>query len=118
MKLGRKGSKEEIEKWANNIALNYSSIFQKLVKDVQDLQADVGLRDWEEGYLATFGTDEEMDKKSFAEMTDISAQLAQEDALLQAKDRFEEKYAGQIEAHEIGKQAIQEDMDILRMIYG
>ena len=118
LKLGRKGSKEEIEKWANNIALNYSSVFKKLVKDAQNLQQDVGLRDWEQNYLATFGTDEKMDKKSFAEMTNISAQLAQEDALLQAEDRFEDVYAGQMEAHEIGKQAIQQDMDILRMIYG
>jgi len=118
LKLGRKGSKKEIEEWANNIALNYSSVFKKLVKDMQNLQQDMGLRDWEEGYLATLGTDKEMEKKTFAEMTDISAQLAQEDPLLQAEARFEDVYGEQMESHEIGKQAIQQDMDILRMIYG
>jgi len=119
-KLGRKGSKREIEEWANNIALNYSSVFKKLVKDMQGLQADVGLRDWETAYLASFGNEEdtEMKKKTFNDMTDISAQLAQEDPLLQAEDRFDDIYAEQMESYEIGKKSIQEDADILRMIYG
>ena len=119
-KLGRKGSKREIEEWANNIALNYSSVFKKLVKDVQGLQADMGLRDWETAYLASFGNEEdtEMKKKTFNDMTDISAQLAQEDPLLQAEDRFDDIYAEQMESYEIGKKSIQEDADILRMIYG
>ena len=119
-KLGRKGSKREIEEWANNIALNYSSVFRKLVKDMQGLQADMGLRDWETAYLASFGNEEdtEMKKKTFNDMTDISAQLAQEDPLLQAEDRFDDIYAEQMESYEIGKKSIQEDADILRMIYG
>ena len=115
-KLGRKGSKREIEEWANNIALNYSSVFQKLVKDVQGLQADMGLRDWETAYLASFGNEEdtEMKKKSFNDMTDISAQLAQEDPLLQAEDRFDDIYAtnGTIQTSDRNeKQDIQELSD-------
>jgi len=119
LKLGRKGSKKEIEDWANNIALNYSSVFKKLVKDVQNLQADVGLRDWETSYLASFGDkDADVKRKSFNQLTDLSAQLAQEDALLQAEAQFEQQYGEQMESYEIGKKSIQEDMDILRMIYG
>jgi hypothetical protein len=119
LKLGRKGSKKEIEDWANNIALNYSSVFKKLVKDMQNLQADVGLRDWETNYLASFGDkDADVKRKSFNELTDLSAQLAQEDPLLQAESQFEQQYAEQMESYEIGKKSIQEDMDILRMIYG
>jgi len=119
-KLGRKGSKREIEEWANNIALNYSSVFDTLVKDVMALQSDMGLRDWETGYLASFGNDEntEMKKKTFNDMTDISAQLAQENPLLQSEDRFDDIYAEQMESYEVGKKSIQEDKDILRMIYG
>ena len=119
LKLGRKGSKKEIEDWANNIALNYSSVFKKLVKDMQNLQADVGLRDWETSYLNSFGDDDaDVKRKSFNQLTDISAQLAQEDPLLQAEAMFEQQYGEQMESYEIGKKAIQEDMDILRMIYG
>lgn len=118
-KLGRKGSKKEIEDWANNIALNYSSVFKQLVKDYQNLQSASSLGDWEKSYLSAFGQNyNDMKYKSFDEMTDLSAQLAQEDALLQAESQFEKSYSEQIESFEIGKKSIQEDIDILRMMYG
>lgn len=118
-KLGRKGSKKEIEDWANNIALNYSSVFKQLVKDYQNLQSASSLGDWEKSYLSAFGQNyNDMKYKSFDEMTDLSAQLAQEDALLQAESQFEKSYGEQIESFEIGKKSIQEDIDILRMMYG
>lgn len=118
-KLGRKGSKKEIEDWANNIALNYSSVFKQLVKDYQNLQSASSLGDWEKSYLAAYGKNyNDLQFKSFDEMTDISAQLAQEDALLQAESMFEKSYGEQIESYEIGKKSIQEDKDILRMMYG
>lgn len=118
-KLGRKGSEKEIADWANNIALNYSSVFKTLVKDMQDLQETAGLRDFETSYLQTMGQqDLGPAKKTFSEMTDISSQLSQENALLQAEDRFEQQYGEQMESYEVGKQSIEQDKAILRMMYG
>ena len=109
-------TQEQIDEWANNIALNYASVFKNLVKDMKSLQEDLGLRDWEANYLSNFGGS--LVGTPFAEMTDISTQLAQEDAVLQSKDQFEQEYAGQIEAYEMGEKALKDEAAIIRMLYG
>ena len=109
-------TQEQIDEWANNIAMNYASVFRNLVKDMKSLQEDLGLRDWEANYLSNFGGS--LTGTPFADMTDISTQLAQEDAVLQSKDQFEQEYAGQIEAYEMGEKALKDEAAIIRMLYG
>lgn len=109
-------TQEQIDEWANNIALNYASVFKNLFRDMKSLQEDLGLRDWEANYLANFGGS--LVGTPFAEMTDISTQLAQEDALLQSKEQWEQEYAGQIEAYEMGEKALKDEAAIIRMLYG
>lgn len=109
-------TQEQIDEWANNIALNYSSTFKNLVRDMKSLQEDLGLRDWEANYLGNFGGS--LVGTPFAEMTDISTQLAQEDAVLQSKKQWEQEYAGQIEAYEMGEKALKDEAAIIRMLYG
>ena len=109
-------TQSQIDEWANNIALNYASVFKNLYRDMKSLQEDLGLRDWEANYLSNFGGS--LTNTPFSEFADISTQLAQEDAVLQSKDQWEQEYAGQIEAYEMGEKSLKDEAAIIRMLYG
>tara|TARA_R100000808_G_C2155005_1_gene166606 strand:+ start:7401 stop:8774 length:1374 start_codon:yes stop_codon:yes gene_type:complete len=114
-KLGRKGTQEEINDWANEIAVSLSTTFKETASNLLALQEAVQAESWAKDYLGNFP---QAPLKSFEDMTDISDELSLEDPYLRSREKFEQTYGKEMKAHEMGALKKKQQTAVLKMMLG